>query len=156
MQNATLGMLKEQHCDRCTDHYTGRHSCEDAMQISERQAKTILSPQSGGFLVDGEFPFTHALSPYTGCAFGNTICGLYCYAPFLPSWTYRPANMKNAAWGEAVEAKANAAELLAGELGKRPAARRQLLRIFMSSTTDPFQPIEKERRITQQLLRVFT
>src|SRR6266540_2965447 len=126
------------------------------MQISERQAKTILSPQSGGFLVDGEFPFTHALSPYTGCAFGNTTCGLYCYAPFLPSWTYRPASMKHAAWGEAVEAKANAAELLAGELGKEKPARRQLLRIFMSATTDPYQPIEKERTITQQLLRVFT
>ena len=38
----------------------------------------------------------------------------------------RPANMKSAAWGEAVEAKANAAELLAGELGKLPPARRQV------------------------------
>jgi len=83
-------------------------SSEEAMQISERQAKTILSPQTGGFLVNGEFPFTHALSPYTGCAFGNTTCGLYCYAPFLPSWQYRPANMKTFAWGEAVEVKENA------------------------------------------------
>ena len=126
------------------------------MQISERQAKTILSPQSGGFLVDGEFPFTHALSPYTGCAFGNTTCGMYCYAPFLPSWTYRPPNMKTFAWGEAVEVKENAADLLANELGRLKPERRQLLREFCSATTDPYQPIEKERRITQLLLRVFT
>ncbi len=106
--------------------------------------------------MDGEFPFTHALSPYTGCACGKTTCGLYCYAAFLPSWTYRPANMKPHKWGEAVEAKANAATLLATELGNLPPARRQLLRIFMSATTDAYQPIEKEKQITRQLLRVFT
>ncbi len=126
------------------------------MQISSRQAKGILTPQTTGFLVNGEFPFTHALSPYTGCAFGNTTCGLYCYAAALPSWTYRPANMKPYAWGAAVEAKENAAELLAMELGKLSPARRQLLRIFASSSTDPYQPIEKEKQITRQLLRVFT
>ena len=126
------------------------------MQITERQAKTILSPQTAGFLMDGEYPFTHALSPYTGCGFGATTCGLFCYAPFLPSWTYRPGNMKAHGWGEAIEAKVNAAELLAGELGKLRPDRRQQLRVFMSSTTDPYQPLEKERKITQQLLRVFT
>jgi DNA repair photolyase len=57
------------------------------MQITEREAKSILTEQTVGFLSDGEFPFTHALSPYTGCMFGNTTCGLYCYAAHLPSWT---------------------------------------------------------------------
>jgi DNA repair photolyase len=126
------------------------------MQLSQRDAKSILTEQTAGFLIDGEFPFTHSLSPYTGCAFGNTTCGLYCYAAHLPSWTYRPPHMKPFTWGQAVEVKTNAAALLAVELRKMPSARRQLLRIFMSSSTDPYQPIEKEQHVTQQLLRVFT
>src|SRR6266545_7097499 len=101
------------------------------MQISSRQAKGILTPQTAGFLMDGEFPFTHSLSPYTGCAFGNTTCGLYCYAAALPSWTYRGPHLRQYKWGDAVETKTNAAVLLAAELAKMPVARRQLLRIFM-------------------------
>jgi DNA repair photolyase len=117
------------------------------MQISSRQAKGILTPQTGGFLVNGEFPFTHALSPYTGCAFGNTTCGLYCYAPFLPSWQYRPANMKTFAWGEAIEVKENAAELLADELVRLKPERRQLLRVFCSATPDrSAAALQKARR----------
>ena len=64
------------------------------MQLSEREAKSILTEQTSGFLMDGEFPFTHSLSPYTGCAFGNTTCGLYCYAAALPSWTYRGPHLR--------------------------------------------------------------
>jgi DNA repair photolyase len=126
------------------------------MQITEREAKSILTEQTVGFLSDGEFPFTHALSPYTGCMFGNTTCGLYCYAAHLPSWTWRPQHMKPFRWGDAVEIKANAAALLAADLGKLTSTKRQLLRIFMSSSTDPYQPLEKEHQITRQLLRVFT
>jgi DNA repair photolyase len=126
------------------------------MQVSEHDAKSILTPQTSGFLMDGEFPFTHSLSPYTGCAFGNTTCGLYCYAAHLPSWTYRNPTMRQYKWGEAVAVKTNAAELLALELKKLTPSRRQLLRIFMSSSTDPYQPLEKEHQITRTLLRVFT
>lgn len=121
----------------------------------EHEAKGILSPQSRGTLTRGPFPFTHSLSAYTGCQLGATTCGLYCYAPFLGNWTYRPAAMQGDAWGEGVLFKANAPELLAEYLLKARPAHRQALRVFMSSTTEPYMPLEKERRLTRRLLEVF-
>ena len=125
------------------------------MKLYEHEAKGILSPQSKGTLVRGEYPFTHTLSPYTGCQFGATTCGLYCYAPFLGNWTYRPQAMQGDAWGESVLIKANAPELLAEYLLKARPAHRQALRIFMSSVSDPYQPIEREQQLTRRLLEVF-
>lgn len=122
------------------------------MEITQQAVKQILTPQNGGFLANGPYPFTHALSPYTGCGFGQTTCGLYCYAQFLPNWSFRGGS---ATWGHAVSVKANAAELLARKLSSMAAERRQKLRIFMSSATDPYQPIEHEYQVTRHCLEVF-
>ena len=123
--------------------------------VYQHEAQGILSPQSKGTLTRGPFPFTHSLSAYTGCQFGATTCGLFCYAPFLGNWTYRPAAMQGDAWGEGVLMKANAPELLAEYLARARPNHRQALRVFMSSTVDPYQPIERERRLTRRLLEVF-
>ena len=77
---------------------------------------------------------------------------MYCYAQFLPNWSFSGFT---GAWGEAVEVKTNAAELLHTALAKMKPASRQRLRIFMSSTTDPYQPIENKYKMTQQCLEVF-
>jgi DNA repair photolyase len=122
------------------------------MEITRVDAKSILTPQSRGELVAGPCPFTHSLSPYTGCAFGNTTCGLYCYAQFLPNWTHA---FGATPWGSAVRVKANAPELLDATLGKLTPARRRALRIFMASATDPYQPIERHERVTRRCLVVF-
>jgi DNA repair photolyase len=122
------------------------------MEISTKEAKSILTPQHSGFLASSPYPFTHALSAYTGCGFGQTSCGQYCYAQFLPNWTFSGFN---APWGLAVQAKTNAAQLLETALhAMRPEARRRL-RIFMSTTTDPYQPIERKYQITRRCLEVF-
>ncbi|HVB25152.1 MAG TPA: radical SAM protein [Ktedonobacteraceae bacterium] len=123
------------------------------MDVLQKEASSILTPQRNGFLASEPYPFTHALSAYVGCGFGQTTCGLYCYAQFLPNWQFRgfPAT-----WGHAVQVKTNAAQLLAKALGSmKPAARRRL-RIFMSSTTDPYQPIERQYEATRHCLEVFT
>jgi DNA repair photolyase len=122
------------------------------MEILPKETKSILTPQRKGFLASGPYPFTHALSGYVGCGFGQTTCGLYCYAQFLPNWQFRgfPAE-----WGAAVQAKTNAAQLLEKTLGSMKPEARQKLRIFMSSTTDPYQPIERRYQITRQCLEVF-
>jgi DNA repair photolyase len=122
------------------------------MEIVLKEAKGILTPQRNGFLAAGPYPFTHALSAYVGCGFGQTTCGMYCYAQFLPNWTFSSGG---AAWGEAVQVKANAAQLLDEALGKMKPEKRRELRIFMSSTTDPYQPIERKYQVTQQCLEVF-
>jgi DNA repair photolyase len=122
------------------------------MHIEQREAASILTPQRQGFLASGPYPFTHALSGYLGCAFGQTTCGLYCYAQFLPNWQFGNASH---AWGEAVTVKSNAPELLEKTLGRMKPEQRQRLRIFMSSTTDPYQPLEHKHEITRRCLEVF-
>lgn len=120
----------------------------------EKTVKTILSDQTSGFLVQGPYPFTHALSPYTGCAYGQTTCGMYCYAQHLPNWQYRSDHTKG--WGQMVEVKVNAAAVLDAYLASARPALRQGLRIFMATSTDPYQPPAESRwQITRQLLEVF-
>ena len=123
------------------------------IEIVLKEAKGILTPQRNGFLATGPYPFTHALSAYVGCGFGQTTCGMYCYAQFLPNWSFSGFT---AVWGEAVQVKTNAAELLHSTLTKMKPALRQKLRIFMSSTTDPYQPIENKYQMTRQCLEVFS
>src|SRR5713226_5302611 len=122
------------------------------MEITLKEAKSILTPQHTGFLAEGPYPFTHALSAYTGCGFGQTTCGLYCYAQFLPNWSFSGFS---APWGQAVSVKANAAQLLDKALSTMRPATRQSLRVFMSSTTDPCQPAERKYLVTRQCLEVF-
>lgn len=97
------------------------------MEIVLKEAKSILTPQRAGFLATGPYPFTHGLSSYVGCGFGQTTCGLYCYAQFLPSWSF---NGSQADWGKAVHVKTNAAQLLDETLGAMKPAARQNLRIL--------------------------
>ncbi len=122
------------------------------MDILQKEAASILTPQRNGFLATDPYPFTHALSAYVGCGFGQTTCGLYCYAQFLPNWQFRgfPAE-----WGHAVQVKTNAAQLLAKALDTMKPTMRQRLRIFMSSTTDPYQPVERQYEVTRRCLEVF-
>jgi DNA repair photolyase len=54
-----------------------------------------------------------------------------------------------------VVAKENAPDLLAATLRSLPAARRRKLRIFMSSSTDPYQPVEQRWRLSRRCLEVF-
>lgn len=122
------------------------------MEITFKEAKSILTPQRKGFLAGGPYPFTHALSAYVGCGFGRTTCGMYCYAQFLPNWSFGSGG---AAWGDGVQVKTNAATLLERELKRMSPEARGRLRIFMSSTTDPYQPLERTYEVTRQCLEVF-
>lgn len=122
------------------------------MELSTKEVSSILTPQRQGFLSVGPYPFTHTLSSYVGCSFGQTTCGMYCYAQFLPNWRF--SNL-SAPWGMAVQAKTNAPALLEKTLSSMKPEARQRMRIFMSSTTDPYQPIEKRYLLTRQCLEVF-
>ena len=104
--------------------------------VTYRPAREILT-RATGFI--GGYDFT--LNPYSGCGFGCT----YCYAAFF---TRRQEQQDN--WGLWVNAKENAARLMAelrpGELdGKR---------IYMSSVTDPYQPLERTLKLTRRILEV--
>jgi hypothetical protein len=117
------------------------------MHYEERAAKTILT-QTGGFL-NG---YTHSLNPYEGCAFGGeTVRGPgcpFCYVRELPI-----AKFAGRPWGSWVRAKINASDLIPSDIArfarKRPDKK---LRIFMSSSTDPYQGAEARLRLSRRIL----
>jgi DNA repair photolyase len=104
--------------------------------ISYRQASSILTKPSG-FI--NAFDFT--LNPYSGCAFG---CA-YCYAAF-----FAPSDDLQSSWGEWVQVKDNALDLLRR---KRAGALNGKV-IYMSSVTDPYQPVERKLELTRGLLEI--
>lgn len=87
--------------------------------------------------------YSHSLNPYTGCTFACS----YCYVREMLVSTFR-----NAEWGTWVDIKKEAAITFTRELLK--AKGKGPVTIFMSSITDPYQPIEHKVKITQSLLEV--
>ncbi len=102
--------------------------------ITERPATAILAKATGFIRA-----FDYTLNPYSGCAFA---C-YYCYAAF-----FAPTQHQQDRWGEWVQVKTNALELL------KKKRRRPLLgqSIYMSSVTDPYQPIERRLGLSRALL----
>jgi len=91
-----------------------------------------------------DLPFSQSINPYQGCEHG---C-IYCYA--RPSHAYLGLS-PGLEFETRLFAKANAAELLRKELS-RPGYRCEL--ISLGANTDPYQPVEREHRITRGILEV--
>ncbi len=83
--------------------------------------------------------YDYTLNPYSGCSFGCT----YCYAAFFSRDVEKRDN-----WGYWVSIKENAVELLEK---RKPGALDGKL-IYMSSVTDPYQPVERQLELTRGLL----
>ncbi|MFD2369922.1 radical SAM protein [Brevibacillus sp. GCM10020057] len=107
-------------------------------QIGEKRPKTLLN-KGTGYLAG----YTHSLNPYTGCTFGCS----YCYVRRMPVSLFRAEE-----WGTWVDIKKDAAPLLRNELVRTKARGR--VTIFMSSSTDPYQPVEYREQVTRSLLAV--
>ena len=105
--------------------------------IRHAPARDILT-RATGFI--GDYDFT--LNPYGGCSFGCT----YCYAAFFNRTAQDRDN-----WGYWVRVKDNAVELLQRRLRRAPDCLDGKA-IYMSSVTDPYQPIERRARITRGIL----
>lgn len=103
--------------------------------IEYKSASSILTPASG-FMAD----YDYTLNPYSGCSFGCT----YCYAAFF---SRNKEKMDN--WGDWLTVKENALALLKKKR-KRPLTDKT---IYLSSVTDPYQPIEKELELTRSILK---
>lgn len=88
--------------------------------------------------------FDRSINPYRGCEHG---C-IYCYA--RPSHAYMglSAGMD---FESSLFAKPNAAKLLERELARKGYQPRMLA---LGTNTDPYQPIEKQWRITREILEV--
>ena len=108
-------------------------------QVFPRLSRSILT-RTGGYLSG----FTHTLQPYSGCQFS---CG-YCYVREMAVQRTNPFGLP---WSHWIAPKTNAPELLA-----RTAARGVLARarIFCSSATDPYTPLERRLALTRGCLEV--
>ena len=102
------------------------------MRVNEITAKHILTksnlPESG-----------YCINPYVGCLQG---C-VYCYARFMRRFTGHTEP-----WGGFLDAKTNAAEVLAGDLCRVKAPAVALI----GSVTDAYQPVEAKYKITRGVL----
>jgi len=104
------------------------------LKVREIEAKGILTKSR----IPG---VDYSLNPYVGCFFGCR----YCYASFM-----RRFSGHEEPWGEFVDVKINAPELL-----KRQLQRARPGHIVMSLVTDPYQPIERKYQLVRRLLQIF-
>jgi DNA repair photolyase len=120
---------------------------EEGAEIASRP-ETVVTLQRARSIISRndspDLPFSQSINPYQGCEHG---C-IYCYA--RPSHAYLGLS-PGLDFETRLFAKENAAELLRGELS-RPDYRCEL--ISLGANTDPYQPAEREARITRSVLEV--
>jgi len=101
------------------------------LAVKEIKAKSVLNKSK---------IFDYCVNPYTGCQIGCR----YCYARLF----MRRYSGHKEAWGEFVDAKINAPEVL-----KKQLERAKRGTVWISSVCDPYQPLEEKYKITQRCLK---
>src|SRR5512136_3489869 len=101
------------------------------MVVREICARSILSKSQ---------VFDYVVNPYVGC---QHSC-IYCYARFMKRFTGHKEP-----WGEFVDVKINAPDLLRCEIEKKKRGR-----VWVSGVCDPYQPLEATYRLTRQCLEI--
>ncbi|AIR88940.1 PA0069 family radical SAM protein [Pseudomonas cremoricolorata] len=108
-------------------------------EVRFEQAKTIIARNTSP-----DLPFDRSINPYRGCEHG---C-IYCYArPSHAYWDMSPG----LDFETRLIAKSNAAEVLEQQLSKPGYVCAP---INLGANTDPYQPIEREQRLSRQVLEV--
>lgn len=100
-------------------------------QVQEVEARTALTDAAMGFPC-------WSLNPYVGCLHD---CG-YCYVPD----TMRTDRTR---WGSFVAVKRNLPALLRREL-----ATKEPRKVYLSTATDCYQPVEREHKVTRACLEL--
>ena len=107
-----------------------------AASVNVIQANSLINHQPKGFISS----YDAVINPYSGCTFGCS----YCYAAGT-AFTRSPA--RTADWGNWVDVKANAGALTRNS---RPSLNGRTC--YMSTATDPYQPVELQARVTRAIL----
>ncbi|MCE7029289.1 PA0069 family radical SAM protein [Jiella avicenniae] len=108
-------------------------------EVQVEKPKTIITRNSSP-----DISFDRSINPYRGCEHG---C-VYCFA--RPTHAYMGMS-PGLDFETRLFAKPNAAELLERELAK---PGYEVKSIAIGTNTDPYQPIEKDRRIMREILEV--
>ena len=101
------------------------------LKVKEVKAKSVLNQSK---------IFDYCLNPYTGCQINCT----YCYARLF----MRRYSGHSEAWGEFVDVKVNAPEVLKKQLDKAKKGT-----VWISSVCDPYQPLEATYALTRRCLK---
>ncbi len=104
------------------------------MNIKKVKAKSILTKSK---LPESDY----CINPYVGCAHS---C-VYCYARFMRRFTGH-----HESWGEFVDIKINAIEILRQQLASM---RMKEGMVLLGSVTDAYQPLERKYELTRGLLK---
>ena len=110
-------------------------------QVQDETARTIITTNDSP-----DISFDQSINPYRGCEHGCT----YCYA--RPTHAYL-GHSPGLDFETKLYAKVNAAEVLERTLAH---PRYEVKTIALGSNTDPYQPIERERKITLAILEVLS
>jgi DNA repair photolyase len=103
--------------------------------VQEIESQTALTDFTMGDMVTG---VAWSLNPYVGCLHNCR----YCFVP-------NTIHAERQRWGTYVLVKHNLPNLLRRELEEYPAKG-----VFISTSTDPYQPVEAEKRVTRNCLRL--
>jgi len=101
------------------------------MNVREIESKTILSVSK---------IYQYVINPYIGC---QHACS-YCYARFMKRFSKHKEP-----WGEFVDVKINAADLLPAEIKKKKRGS-----VWISGVCDPYQPLEAQYKMTRKCLEI--
>ena len=101
------------------------------MIVKEIQSKAILSTSK---------IYNYVINPYVGC---QHACS-YCYARFMKRFSGHKEP-----WGEFVDVKINAADLLRAEINKKKRAK-----VWISGVCDPYQPLEAKYKSSRKCLEI--
>lgn len=104
------------------------------MKIQTMQCKSVL--------IKSNLPeVDYCVNPYVGC-FHSCV---YCYARFMKRFTGHKER-----WGEFIDVKVNAPEILEKELSRKP----QKGVVLLGSVTDAYQAVERKYGITRAVLKI--
>src|SRR4030095_7831686 len=109
--------------------------------VTIQPARTIIARNASP-----DIPFTQSINPYQGCEHG---C-IYCYA--RPTHAFHDLS-PGLDFETKLFAKPNAPALLRAELGKKGYTCDP---IALGTNTDPYQPIEREWKVTRGILEVLS
>jgi DNA repair photolyase len=127
-----------------------RIGCDDGWGSSDDLPPlrtTVTTERARSIVTRNDSPdisFDRSINPYRGCEHGCSYCfarPTHAYLGLSPGLDFETR----------LFVKPNAAELLERELG---APSYQPRTIALGTNTDPYQPIEREHRITRQVLEV--
>jgi DNA repair photolyase len=122
-------------------------SLDPSEETPQRRRTEFFSDQSKSIVTENnspDIPFRYSLNPYRGCEHGCS----YCYARPTHEFLGMSAGLD---FETKVIVKDRAADLLRNLLAK-PSYQPDPL--MMSGVTDPYQPVERQRRITRGLLEL--